>query len=66
MLDDLENLYRTKFPDASPVLDQTFVLRDEKRSKTYKPLMERQKGTSLEERLSVIENKKRKICEVIE
>lgn len=66
MLDDLENLYETKFPEAGSVLDQVFILRDEKKSKIYKPLMERQKGSSLEQRLNTIGNKKRKICEVNE
>lgn len=64
MLDDLENLYITKFPEAGPVIDQVFILRDEKKSKIYKPLMERQKGSSLEQRLNTMVNKKRKICEV--
>lgn len=66
MLDDLEPLYKDKFPGAEPVTDQTFVLRDEKKSKTYRPLMQRQKATSLEERLSNIASKKRKIGEVNE
>lgn len=61
MLDDLEHLHKTKFPEAGQVLDQSFILRDEKKSKAYKPLMQRQKGTSLEERLNTIGNKKRKI-----
>ncbi|XP_063696609.1 tRNA pseudouridine(38/39) synthase [Culicoides brevitarsis] len=67
MLNDLTRLYHTKFPEAKEIKDQIFVLRDEKRAKTYKPLMERQKGASLEQRLETVNKKpdrKRKICDV--
>uniref|UniRef100_A0A336K3G1 CSON015595 protein n=1 Tax=Culicoides sonorensis TaxID=179676 RepID=A0A336K3G1_CULSO len=64
MLNDLEELYKTKFPNSRVVEDQIFVLRDEKKSKSYKPLMQRQKASSLEERLTSMESKKRKLSEM--
>lgn len=61
MLHDLELIYDARFSKEEILSAQIEVLKDEKRGKVHKPLLDRQKCQSLEERMVHFETKKRKI-----
>lgn len=61
MLDDLGLIFNRQFPDQPVVISHADILHDEPKPKIYRTLMSRQKCQSLEQRVNVIEAKRRKL-----